>query len=97
MEYLVPGETVYINRSDGRVHLAEVVSKDDELQTVLVTWNEGFKRMGKETSWDCVVSLNPRLKDRCQTVHDDEKESSNSSEEEFFEFEPCYDKLTYKI
>jgi len=87
------GEKITINRSDGRVHTAQVISKHNQLQSVLVSWKEGFKMMGKQLSWDCVMALNPQLEDRSKTDNDDEKENTNSSEEEFFELEPRFDEI----
>lgn len=97
MDYLLLGEKITINRSDGRVHTAQVISKYSELKSVLVSWREGFKMMGKQLSWDCVMALNPQLEDRNKTDHDAEKENIEnieiSSEDEFFELEPRCDEM----
>ncbi|KAL7738388.1 hypothetical protein ACLKA6_006705 [Drosophila palustris] len=97
MDHLLLGEKITINRSDGRVHTAHVVSKQNELQAIMVSWREGFKMMGKTIPWDCVVALNPQFHDHSTPDQDDEKENNNSlshsSEEEFFELEPHFNEI----
>ncbi|XP_072144270.1 kinesin-like protein KIF2A isoform X2 [Dermacentor andersoni] len=56
------GCSVDIERSDGRIHSATVVSIDKNKQCILVQWEEHGETMRKELQFSIVFELNPELR-----------------------------------
>ncbi|XP_044752591.1 kinesin-like protein KIF2A [Coccinella septempunctata] len=59
---IVAGQTININRSDGRVHPAVVVSINQESNFVRVEWFEDGETKGKDLDFRVASMLNPTLK-----------------------------------
>ncbi|XP_075550304.1 uncharacterized protein LOC142583702 [Dermacentor variabilis] len=56
------GSSVDIERSDGRIHSATVVSIDKNKQCILAQWEEQGEVMRKELQFNIVFELNPELR-----------------------------------
>uniref|UniRef100_V5GUF9 Kinesin-like protein n=1 Tax=Ixodes ricinus TaxID=34613 RepID=V5GUF9_IXORI len=57
------GASVDIQRTDGRIHSATVVSLDVPKQVMVVEWHERGETKGKELEFSTVYALNPGLQD----------------------------------
>ncbi|KAL3186601.1 hypothetical protein MRX96_027412 [Rhipicephalus microplus] len=57
------GASVHIQRTDGRIHSATVVSVDKDKQVIVVVWSEKGETTGKELTFITVFTLNPGLQD----------------------------------
>ncbi|CAN8004093.1 unnamed protein product, partial [Ixodes hexagonus] len=57
------GASVDIQRTDGRIHSATVVSLDVPKQVMVVEWHERGETKGKELEFSTVFALNPGLQD----------------------------------
>lgn len=57
------GASVDIQRTDGRIHSATVVSLDSDKRVIVVEWYENGETKGKELEFSTVYSLNPGLQD----------------------------------
>lgn len=56
-----PGNSVKIQRSDGRVHPAIIYKVNWENKSVSVEWSEDGETKGKEVDIDAIVTLNPSV------------------------------------
>ncbi|KAE8290938.1 Kinesin-like protein KIF2C Mitotic centromere-associated kinesin [Larimichthys crocea] len=65
---LLAGLSVQISRSDGRVHLATVISVDAVKSTAMVEWQERKTCRGKEVDVSELYTLNPELLDHINAV-----------------------------
>lgn len=62
MNMLSINQKIYIKRSDGRVHLANIVKLDGSAtQSVTVEWSEGKMTRGKEVPVEAVINLNGHI------------------------------------
>ncbi len=59
--YLHPGQTIDIQRSNGRIHQAVITQINLESRSVTVEWQEKNEGKGKEVDLDAIVQLNPNL------------------------------------
>lgn len=57
------GASVDIQRTDGRIHSATVVSMDTDKQVIVAEWFEKGETKGKELEFSTVFALNPGLQD----------------------------------
>lgn len=57
------GASVDIQRTDGRIHSATVVSMDQDKQVIVAEWCEKGETKGKELEFSTVFALNPGLQD----------------------------------
>ncbi|XP_077549157.1 kinesin-like protein 10A [Haemaphysalis longicornis] len=57
------GASVDIQRTDGRIHSATVVSMDTDKQVIVAEWYEKGETKGKELEFSTVFALNPGLQD----------------------------------
>lgn len=57
------GASVDIQRTDGRIHSATVVSMDTDKQVIVAEWCEKGETKGKELEFSTVFALNPGLQD----------------------------------
>ncbi|XP_075528016.1 kinesin-like protein KIF2A isoform X5 [Dermacentor variabilis] len=57
------GASVDIQRTDGRIHSATVVSMDQDKQVIVAEWYEKGETKGKELEFSTVFALNPGLQD----------------------------------
>jgi kinesin family protein 2/24 len=55
------GQTVDIQRSNGRIHQAVITTINHAIRTVTVEWQEKNEGKGKEVDLDAIVKLNPNL------------------------------------
>jgi kinesin family protein 2/24 len=55
------GQTVDIQRSNGRIHQAVITQVNHETKSVTVEWQEKNEGKGKEVDLDAIVQLNPNL------------------------------------
>jgi kinesin family protein 2/24 len=55
------GQTVDIQRSNGRIHQAVITQINHETKSVTVEWQEKNEGKGKEVDLDAIVQLNPNL------------------------------------
>ena len=55
------GQTVDIQRSNGRIHQAVITQINNETKSVTVEWQEKNEGKGKEVDLDAIVQLNPNL------------------------------------
>ena len=55
------GQTVDIQRSNGRIHHAKILQINRLLKTVTVEWQERNESKGKEVDLDAIIKLNPNL------------------------------------
>ncbi|CAF0941834.1 unnamed protein product [Adineta steineri] len=55
------GQTVDIQRSNGRIHQAVITQINNETKSVTVEWQEKNEGKGKEVDLDAILSLNPNL------------------------------------
>ena len=55
------GQTVDIQRSNGRIHQAVITQINFEAKSVTVEWQEKNEGKGKEVDLDAIVQLNPNL------------------------------------
>jgi kinesin family member 2/24 len=55
------GQTVDIQRSNGRIHQAVITQINQEAKSVTVEWQEKNEGKGKEVDLDAIVQLNPNL------------------------------------
>ena len=55
------GQTVDIQRSNGRIHQAVITQVSTENKSVTVEWQEKNEGKGKEVDLDAIVQLNPNL------------------------------------
>ncbi|KAH8404126.1 hypothetical protein KR215_010205 [Drosophila sulfurigaster] len=91
MEHISVGDKVIISRTDGRVHAAIIMSKNDEDNFVTVSWLEANKVMGKEICLNDLLTLNPHLEfsdqsdDKPMAIDD---ANLSSSENDFPPLEP---------
>ena len=58
---LQTGQTVDIQRSNGRIHQAVITQINHETKSVTVEWQEKNEGKGKEIDLDAIVQLNPNL------------------------------------
>jgi kinesin family protein 2/24 len=58
---LHPGQTVDIQRSNGRIHQAVITQVNHAVKTVTVEWQEKNDGKGKEVDLDAIIRLNPNL------------------------------------
>ncbi|EDW92276.1 kinesin-like protein Klp59C [Drosophila yakuba] len=68
MDQLSIKQKVFIRRSDGRVHLAEIIKLEGgSINLVTVEWPEGHTVRGKDLPLELVILLNPQIFDppRC--------------------------------
>ncbi|XP_064477519.1 kinesin-like protein KIF2A [Ornithodoros turicata] len=62
------GESVDIQRTDGRIHSAMIMTIDSGRQVVVVEWHEAGETKGKELDWNAIYALNPGLQDTNRSV-----------------------------
>jgi kinesin family protein 2/24 len=55
------GQTVDIQRSNGRIHQAVITQINNETKSVTVEWQEKNEGKGKEVDLDAILQLNPNL------------------------------------
>jgi len=55
------GQTVDIQRSNGRIHQAVITQINQETKSVTVEWQEKNEGKGKEVDLDAILQLNPNL------------------------------------
>jgi kinesin family protein 2/24 len=55
------GQTVDIQRSNGRIHQAIIIQVNHTTKTVTVEWEERNESKGKEVDLDAIIKLNPNL------------------------------------
>nr|XP_033772974.1 kinesin-like protein KIF2C isoform X5 [Geotrypetes seraphini] len=58
---LVRGIPIKIQRSNGLIHSAQVISVNEDKSTVSVEWVESDSTKGKEINFDDVMAINPEL------------------------------------
>ncbi|CAF0794057.1 unnamed protein product [Didymodactylos carnosus] len=61
IDRLRAGQTVDIQRSNGRIHQAVITSVNQEAKSVTVEWQERNEGKGKEVDLDAIIQLNPNL------------------------------------
>ncbi|CAF0863178.1 unnamed protein product [Rotaria sordida] len=58
---LHPGQKIDIQRSNGRIHQANIIKVNHSAKTVTVEWEEKTEGKGKEVDLDAIIELNPNL------------------------------------
>jgi kinesin family protein 2/24 len=76
---LHPGQTVDIQRSNGRIHQAIITKINQSAKTLTVEWQEKNDMKGKEVDLDTIMPLNPNLFTSINGAHNHQPNNENSS------------------